>query len=113
MPILSYGLTDPFSFSAKLSLTTIATLRSVILACWPRISQPIHRRIILKSIVICWKNLEDSKTGHIQLKEELKSVTRLFMTAAESQLSDADSNINDEVSTVVEADPRLRELFGR
>ena len=64
--------------------------------------------------MICWKNLEDSKTEHIKLKEELKSVTQLFVTAAESpRLSDADSNINDEVSTVVKADPFLKELFGR
>jgi hypothetical protein len=110
LPIISYGLTDPFS-TVCLSLITIDTMKAVILACWPRISEPVHRRLVLKSIVLCWKNLEDTS---IKVRDELKCLTRLFITACEATLpADANSNIKTEVSDVVGADPRLWELFSR
>lgn len=107
-------MTDPFSSSIQLLLTAITTLQTVILTCWPRISQPEHRRNILKSIVLCWKNVEDGKIEEKKTKDELKSVTRLFISAVESPQHDgANSDINDEISALVDADPRLQELFNR
>lgn len=106
-------MTDPFSSSIQLLLTAITTLQIVILTCWPRISQPEHRRNILKSIVLCWKNLEDGHIEEGKIKDELKSVTRLFIGAVDVPQHDgADLNIDDEISALVDADPRLKELFG-
>jgi hypothetical protein len=87
-------------------------MKAVILACWPRISEPVHRRLVLKSIVLCWKNLEDVSTNQSRVKDELKGLTLLFITACEANLTaDANSNIKTEVSDVVEANPPLWELF--
>lgn len=111
--MLSYGMTDPFSSSANLQLTTINTLKSVILACWPRISQPIHYRLILKSMVACWKNIEHNKADQADLKEGLKDLSRLLVTGAETgDPSDTEYGINSDVLALVEADSRLGELFG-
>jgi hypothetical protein len=107
-------LTDPFSSSIQLLLTAITTLQTVILTCWPRISQPEHRRNILKSSVLCWKNLEDGKIEEGKIKDELKGVAQLFIgTVDVPQHDGADSNISDEISALVDADPRLKELFSR
>lgn len=105
-------MTDPFSSSPKLQLTAINTLKSIILTCWPRISQPVHYRSILKSLVVCWKNIEDSKADQGNLKEGLKDLAQLLVTSAKSTDStDADSGINNDILAVVEADPHLGELF--
>jgi hypothetical protein len=64
--------------------------------------------------VLCWKNLKDRKIEGGKVKDELKSVTRLFIGAVEIPQHDgADSNIDDEISALVDADPRLMELFSR
>jgi hypothetical protein len=114
LPLLSNSLSDPFSSSSPQLPTTIQTLKSVIIACWPRISQPIHRRTILKSLVVCWKNIEAHKTDLDDLKKELKDVAQLFVRSVEATQSlGTDCAIDNEILVLVEADPCLQELFAR
>ena len=87
-------------------------MKAVILACWPRISEPVHRRLVLKSIIQCWQNLEDDSDQEVKMKAELKSLTQLFLRACEATLhADTNSNIKDEVSAVLGADLRLSQLL--
>jgi hypothetical protein len=82
-----------------------------MLACWPRLSEPVHRRTILKSLVVSWKNLEGHKADQDELKKELRDAAQLFVRGVEAT-QPTGTDIDNEVLAVVEADPYLGELFG-
>jgi hypothetical protein len=107
LPILSAILEDPFTAAALLR-TSIKTLEATILNAWPRISEPVHRMTILKSLVLCWNNVTKSEVSE-DVTAALTKVANLFVKVVEKN---DEAGIKGDIAKLVQADPRLEKLFG-
>ncbi|KAH8594490.1 hypothetical protein B0O99DRAFT_625064 [Bisporella sp. PMI_857] len=107
LPILSAILEDPFTAAALLR-TSIKTLEATILNAWPRISEPVHRMTILKSLVLCWNNVTKSEVSE-DVTAALTKVANLFVKVVEKN---DEAGIKGDMAKLVQADPRLEKLFG-
>ena len=105
LPVISTILEDPFTI-AELLHATIKTLEAILINAWPRISEPVHYMVILKSLVICWTNLRDQKERKV--KEDLKKVSLLLVNIVSTENKEV---ITHQVDALVAAHPTLNELF--
>ena len=116
MPIISTVLTDPFGPSRpSLLLEATKTLQSIILNCWPRMTEPVHRIEIIKALTLCWRRVTEDYVEHSdvdtqllhKIKEQLKVAGKLLVKSVEGEM-----DIGDELEPLFKADPGLREVFG-
>ncbi|TVY43250.1 Uncharacterized protein LSUB1_G000919 [Lachnellula subtilissima] len=110
IPILSTTLTDPFApTNPPLLLSAIHALQTVLLNCWPRISEPKYKIEIIKALSVCWKDVSDSEDmGRLEeVQRELKIAGRLFVNAVEGGV-----DIRAELRPLVEVNRGVGIMFG-
>ncbi|TVY54403.1 hypothetical protein LCER1_G003877 [Lachnellula cervina] len=110
IPILSTTLTDPFAPSnPPLLLSAIRALQTVLLNCWPRISEPKYKMEIIKALSVCWKDISDSEDrGRLEeVQKELRVAGRLFVNAVEGAV-----DIRVELEPLVEVNKGVGVMFG-
>ncbi|OBT61657.1 hypothetical protein VE03_08418 [Pseudogymnoascus sp. 23342-1-I1] len=116
LPLLSAVLVDPFAPSnPALLLRGIKTIQTMILNCWPILSEEHHRVQIVKALSICWINLteeitnsgsEDVKRGLDQLKQELQ-ISAALLCRSTGVIASQEMTLTD----VVNVYPDLANLF--
>jgi len=84
-------------------------LQTILLNCWPRISEPKYKIEIIKALSVCWKDVSDSEDmGRLEeVQQELKMAGRLFVNAVEG-----DVNIRAELRPLVEVNRGVGIMFG-
>jgi hypothetical protein len=110
IPILSTTLADPFTPSNPLLLlSTILCLQTVLLNCWPRISEPRYKLEIIKALCVCWKDVSKSEdSGSLEdVKKELKVTGQLLISAVEGEM-----DIRAELEPLMAVDTGVAVLFG-
>ena len=112
MPILSTTLTDPFATSRpSLLLIAVKTIRTTILNCWPRISEPRHRIEITSAIALSWTNVSQSTTEDFQsleeIRRELSVAGKLLVRAVRGEV-----DIRKELEPLFAVNDGLRQIFG-
>ncbi len=107
-------LTDPFSVSNPATLIQgIRVLQSVIITCWPLLSEQRHRVELLRALSVCWFNLNETpKMGDLreatqsqEARNELKIAAALLLKAFD------DAHAMQEVGELVHYQPELSALF--
>ncbi|TVY37373.1 CCA tRNA nucleotidyltransferase, mitochondrial [Lachnellula occidentalis] len=110
IPILSTTLTDPFAPSnPPLLLSAIRALQTVLLNCWPRISEPKYKMKIIKALSVCWTDVSASEDrGRLEeVQKDLKVAGRLLVSAVGGGV-----NVRAELRPLVEVNKDVGIMFG-
>ena len=109
IPLLTSILTSPFSTAyPPLLISTISSLSTLILNCWPRV--PFYRGEILKGICVLWLRIqkeEDSNEGLGAIKDQIRKLLSLVKVTVES----AGIDWMEESAMLMAAQPELKYLF--
>ncbi|RDW69699.1 hypothetical protein BP6252_08719 [Coleophoma cylindrospora] len=126
LSILSTILSNPFSSAQPtLSHQAITTLQTLILNCWPRMTEPMHRVEIIKMLVLCWNTLEaeqheEGGTSEMEqgqrerekMKEEIKTAGRLLVASVSYVEEDRKVDIREELMPLMKVDAGVPVIFG-
>ncbi|RDW80823.1 hypothetical protein BP5796_05521 [Coleophoma crateriformis] len=127
LSILSTILSNPFSSAQPtLSRQAIITLQTLILNCWPRMTEPMHRVEIIKVLVLCWNTLEaeqheEGGTNEMEqgqrerekMKEEIKIAGRLLVASVSCvEEENRKVDIREELTPLMKVDAGVPEIFG-
>ncbi|KAF7945706.1 uncharacterized protein EAE97_004744 [Botrytis byssoidea] len=124
LPILVNILSNPFfpDTSPSLVISTLKTLKEVILVFWPRISTDEHRLVIISALTllnchICSKGdekSEEQKEPSSEILNELLETGKVF-TAVVQQAGDEKEreSFERELTRIIETDGTLARVFPR
>lgn len=118
IPILAVIMTDPFGpANPSLLVVTVKAIQCVILNCWPRMTENVHRIELVKALALCWINIKNDNTEHIVsqtidnqdgfagIEHEMKIAAQLLVNSVHGKI---DMN---ELEPLRASDKRLAELF--
>lgn len=123
LPILSNILMNPFfpDTSPSLVLTTLKTLRQIILVLWPRISIIEHRFVILQALGSLYsivrldgnENNGEKEKVYGEIRKELQGTGRVFTAAVQTaEYDEAKQSFAKELAALYGVDGGLVSVFG-
>jgi hypothetical protein len=111
--MLSTIMTDPFATAAPATLiSSMKALQSVLANCWPRIPKTPWQDEIINDLVLCWLNLIDDKSTHlnsVQADIERELVKSADVLAAVLEAGDVE--LSTVVAPLIAKEPLLGRLF--
>lgn len=92
-------------------------MQTIITICWPRLGEERHWNEIVKSLVLCWKSLQqvDENTSASvvkEMREEVKITGRLLVAAVEGSGAISRAGFEGELGPLVSADESIGDVFG-
>jgi len=108
-------MTDPFLVSCATCIQAAAQALSIVmLNCWPRITQTSHLGAVLRTISICWLNVQDENIrtpGNAANEKALADVAKLAPILS-AILAAANIVPHEYYSQLLAVEPRLAGLLG-